>query len=162
MIGFEDGGDLIEHGESARLRAHVCVRARERLVGDELPELLGEALHCPARRVELAVRVAAGGQEEQAAPQRPGQCRLVERQLRGSGVAEHGGGLVRPRRGRLELLERLAKLHRRIVTRNRRSRSTVDPLPGRQPKGDDVSLLWIILIVVLVLALLGFFGRGRW
>jgi len=24
-----------------------------------------------------------------------------------------------------------------------------------------VSLLWIILIVVLVLALLGFFGRGR-
>jgi len=25
-----------------------------------------------------------------------------------------------------------------------------------------VSLLWIILIVVLVLALLGFFGRGRW
>jgi hypothetical protein len=25
-----------------------------------------------------------------------------------------------------------------------------------------VALLWIILIVVLVLALLGFFGRGRW
>jgi flagellar basal body-associated protein FliL len=25
-----------------------------------------------------------------------------------------------------------------------------------------VSLLWIVLIVVLVLALLGFFGRGRW
>jgi len=25
-----------------------------------------------------------------------------------------------------------------------------------------VSLLWIILIVVLVLALLGFFGRGYW
>jgi len=25
-----------------------------------------------------------------------------------------------------------------------------------------MSLLWIILIVVLVLALLGFFGRGYW
>jgi len=25
-----------------------------------------------------------------------------------------------------------------------------------------VSLLWIILIVILVLALLGFFTRGRW
>jgi flagellar basal body-associated protein FliL len=25
-----------------------------------------------------------------------------------------------------------------------------------------VSILWIILIVVLVLALLGFFSRGRW
>jgi flagellar basal body-associated protein FliL len=28
-------------------------------------------------------------------------------------------------------------------------------------KGAQMSLLWIILIVVLVLALLGFFGRGR-
>jgi hypothetical protein len=26
----------------------------------------------------------------------------------------------------------------------------------------DVSILWIILIVVLVLALLGFFSRGVW
>jgi flagellar basal body-associated protein FliL len=26
----------------------------------------------------------------------------------------------------------------------------------------SVSLLWIILIVILVLALLGFFTRGRW
>jgi len=25
-----------------------------------------------------------------------------------------------------------------------------------------VSILWIILIIVLVLALLGFFSRGRW
>jgi hypothetical protein len=25
----------------------------------------------------------------------------------------------------------------------------------------DMSILWIILVVVLVLALLGFFGRGR-
>ena len=31
----------------------------------------------------------------------------------------------------------------------------------RTPKGAPMSLLWIILIVVLVLALLGFFGRGR-
>jgi hypothetical protein len=28
-------------------------------------------------------------------------------------------------------------------------------------EGASVSLLWIILIIVLVLALLGFFGRGR-
>ena len=29
------------------------------------------------------------------------------------------------------------------------------------PKENNMSILWIILIVVLVLALLGFFGRGR-
>jgi flagellar basal body-associated protein FliL len=29
-------------------------------------------------------------------------------------------------------------------------------------RGNEVSLLWIILIVILVLALLGFFTRGRW
>jgi hypothetical protein len=29
-------------------------------------------------------------------------------------------------------------------------------------KGDLVSILWIILIIVLVLLLLGFFSRGRW
>ncbi len=28
-------------------------------------------------------------------------------------------------------------------------------------RSTEMSLLWIILIVVLVLALLGFFGRGR-
>jgi hypothetical protein len=33
-------------------------------------------------------------------------------------------------------------------------------LPTR--KGVAVSILWIILIVILVLALLGFFSRGRW
>jgi flagellar basal body-associated protein FliL len=34
----------------------------------------------------------------------------------------------------------------------------------RQPtkEGFSVSILWIILIVVLVLLLLGFFSRGRW
>jgi flagellar basal body-associated protein FliL len=26
----------------------------------------------------------------------------------------------------------------------------------------SVSILWIILIIILVLALLGFFSRGRW
>jgi flagellar basal body-associated protein FliL len=41
-------------------------------------------------------------------------------------------------------------------------------IPGRNDrdrKSDErgfVSLLWIILIVILVLALLGFFTRGRW
>jgi hypothetical protein len=34
------------------------------------------------------------------------------------------------------------------------------PPPG-QERSSPMSLLWIILIVVLVLALLGFFGRGR-
>jgi hypothetical protein len=29
-------------------------------------------------------------------------------------------------------------------------------------RGSLVSLLWIILIIVLVLILLGFFSRGRW
>jgi flagellar basal body-associated protein FliL len=37
---------------------------------------------------------------------------------------------------------------------------------GRKPhpKGGSnrMSILWIILIVILVLALLGFFSRGRW
>jgi len=28
--------------------------------------------------------------------------------------------------------------------------------------GDLVGLLWIILIVVIILVLLGFFSRGRW
>jgi flagellar basal body-associated protein FliL len=32
-------------------------------------------------------------------------------------------------------------------------------LPHR--KG-DMNILWIILIIILILALLGFFGRGRW
>ena len=29
-------------------------------------------------------------------------------------------------------------------------------------KGGSLSVLWIILIVILVLALLGFFSRGYW
>jgi flagellar basal body-associated protein FliL len=37
-----------------------------------------------------------------------------------------------------------------------------DRLRGRQRHGGNVSILWIILIVIVVLALLGFFSRGRW
>jgi flagellar basal body-associated protein FliL len=35
---------------------------------------------------------------------------------------------------------------------------------GRQPTGrqQSVTILWIIIIVIVVLALLGFFSRGRW
>jgi len=34
---------------------------------------------------------------------------------------------------------------------------------GQLEKGGDlVGLLWIILIVVIILVLLGFFSRGRW
>ncbi|MGZ4389886.1 MAG: hypothetical protein ACXVZL_10945 [Gaiellaceae bacterium] len=29
-------------------------------------------------------------------------------------------------------------------------------------KGGGMTILWIVLVVILVLALLGFFGRGRW
>jgi hypothetical protein len=29
-------------------------------------------------------------------------------------------------------------------------------------EGFQLSILWIVLIVILVLALLGFFSRGRW
>jgi flagellar basal body-associated protein FliL len=36
----------------------------------------------------------------------------------------------------------------------------LDPQPGKGVT--RVSILWIILIVVLVLLLLGFFSRGRW
>jgi hypothetical protein len=36
----------------------------------------------------------------------------------------------------------------------------LSPCPPR--KGDGMTILWIVLVVILVLALLGFFGRGRW
>jgi hypothetical protein len=36
------------------------------------------------------------------------------------------------------------------------------PFDREANKGVLVSILWIILIVVLVLLLLGFFSRGRW
>jgi flagellar basal body-associated protein FliL len=35
-------------------------------------------------------------------------------------------------------------------------------LTGKRTGGSLVSILWIILIIVLVLLLLGFFSRGRW
>jgi flagellar basal body-associated protein FliL len=35
-------------------------------------------------------------------------------------------------------------------------------LTGKRKREALVSILWIILIVVLVLLLLGFFSRGRW
>ena len=37
----------------------------------------------------------------------------------------------------------------------------VDNLTRREAS-NRMSILWIILIVILVLALLGFFSRGRW
>jgi flagellar basal body-associated protein FliL len=33
---------------------------------------------------------------------------------------------------------------------------------GDNERGDGVSILWIILIIIVVLALLGFFSRGYW
>jgi hypothetical protein len=38
-------------------------------------------------------------------------------------------------------------------------RSTIDT---KREARNRMSILWIILIVILVLALLGFFSRGRW
>jgi flagellar basal body-associated protein FliL len=35
-------------------------------------------------------------------------------------------------------------------------------LYGGQKEADTLGILWIILIVILVLALLGFFSRGVW
>jgi flagellar basal body-associated protein FliL len=35
-------------------------------------------------------------------------------------------------------------------------------LYSRPEGGNNVGILWIILIVILVLALLGFFSRGVW
>ena len=40
-------------------------------------------------------------------------------------------------------------------------RQQVDYEPRREAT-NRMSILWIILIVILVLALLGFFSRGRW
>ena len=36
------------------------------------------------------------------------------------------------------------------------------PVSDRCERRTGMSLLWIILIVILILALLGFFSRGRW
>ena len=36
------------------------------------------------------------------------------------------------------------------------------PISHRSERRTGMSLLWIILIVILILALLGFFSRGRW
>ena len=37
-----------------------------------------------------------------------------------------------------------------------------DVLPRERGNFSDMGILWIILIVILVLALLGFFSRGVW
>jgi flagellar basal body-associated protein FliL len=43
---------------------------------------------------------------------------------------------------------------------SRTARGDSQPVPGEG--GDVNNILWIVLIVILVLALLGFFTRGRW
>jgi preprotein translocase subunit SecY len=47
-----------------------------------------------------------------------------------------------------------------IASRN--PAEAISVVPGRQKEVTALSILWIILIIVLVLALLGFFSRGRW
>jgi hypothetical protein len=45
------------------------------------------------------------------------------------------------------------------------STETIEAGRQRMPRreaSNRMSILWIILIVILVLALLGFFSRGRW
>jgi len=41
-------------------------------------------------------------------------------------------------------------------------RKEVRCIPTPRKEVTALSILWIILIIVLVLALLGFFSRGRW
>jgi len=41
-------------------------------------------------------------------------------------------------------------------------RGNINPVSDRCERRTGMSLLWIILIVILILALLGFFSRGRW
>jgi hypothetical protein len=53
-------------------------------------------------------------------------------------------------------------LTRRAYTQPFRIAPRVESLPHPRKGGDRVSILWIILIIVLVLLLLGFFSRGRW
>jgi hypothetical protein len=50
-----------------------------------------------------------------------------------------------------------------------RDRSGPSAVALQTPSGSDigqrsfsVSILWIIIVVILILALLGFVGRGRW
>jgi flagellar basal body-associated protein FliL len=38
----------------------------------------------------------------------------------------------------------------------------LEKVPSSIDQGGRVNILWIILIVILILALLGFFTRGRW
>jgi flagellar basal body-associated protein FliL len=40
--------------------------------------------------------------------------------------------------------------------------SVGDKTPDSERRWTSVSILWILLIVILVLALLGFFSRGYW
>lgn len=49
-----------------------------------------------------------------------------------------------------------------MVDVSRRGNNLVRGLIEGHERSTEMSLLWIILIVVLVLALLGFFGRGYW
>jgi flagellar basal body-associated protein FliL len=46
-----------------------------------------------------------------------------------------------------------------LIQTDKLSRSTTNT---RREASNRMSILWIILIVILVLALLGFFSRGRW
>jgi hypothetical protein len=50
----------------------------------------------------------------------------------------------------------------RLRTRNQDTWSVVVLPTDESDRKGNVSLLWIILIVVLVLVLLGFLGRGRY
>jgi len=51
--------------------------------------------------------------------------------------------------------------HHRILSRTFSVLEVTAPEWANDERG-SVDLLWIILIVILVLALLGFFTRGRW
>jgi hypothetical protein len=58
-----------------------------------------------------------------------------------------------------ESVTQVAEPHERL---GRSTWAEGDPPRPNDERMEAVSILWIILIVILVLALLGFFTRGRW
>ena len=67
-------------------------------------ELRGEPVDGDVVERQLAVRVAAGGEDEHCAPSRRLQLRLVDRHVAEHEPHEHGRELLLRQRGRLELL----------------------------------------------------------
>ena len=137
---------------------------------DKLPER-------PHRRERALGRARAHAALRRAPPEQRGATRrragAVRRQPRKAlrlrpltPQLDHAGAVVSRRRsgpapGRI-LLSASRRAPRKRVCRVRVTRSPPPPLSYRHPKEALLSILWIILIIIVVLALLGFFSRGVW